>query len=799
MKSKKLFAILTLMAFMMTLLPMAAFAADANHHSSSLSVEEETADADFKDTAELKVYLFDSSGVAVKDKTDIYVFSERGALDKIYYDDLDDLTKPATLIDKNGDPTSENSTGDATPVAYKIPDIATGKVEIGIVSSVVGSPKIAVALSDGTAATNLKEYWDDTDKANTYRVIGAPEVIFESAEAGNIVLSGIEGKGSNEGKITETDGSNKTDQAITFQDEDSKAKTAKANGIDYYDLTFKVTTSSTKDIPVKDEEVEFSCSDSDVRFSDETDDTDNFGEASTKIYATEAGVYKINVECGDKDKDFYVVFGPADLQTLEIASAPDPKIALDESKASVKLRFFDAQGQEIEVTDKNMGDIFDGTPDGSGDDLDIDVITAPDDKDEEDFEYERSVSDGLLKIKISDKNKKCFEEEGRYEFKLSLESGKYVTVKFDVVEQGDIVRLGLEYDQSNLPLEGKSSTPTVKRYDADDVSVELDDTDLSDITFSVNKLAILDKNHRDINEEATEKDTNGNDVTVREKGQLIITDDDDYVEEELVVTAVDTDNDLTASYTFAIGNAVNGLEITEGAAEVGKDAEVTVQLVDEKGNKVAFGDEVTDVSFDSYIVSKPTGANVSCDEASGFSTDLKEDGFSTVDIKSNKAGKVKVQFVVKADGVAYTAVATANFGAAIDDTLGANAVTMFIGNTGYVQDGAVKTTDVAPFINPENNRTYVAVRALGDAFGAKADWDNTTKTATFTRSDMVVSITIGSNVITKVADGVTTTTEIDAPAFIKEGRTVLPFRAVGEAFGYKVGYDATNKAVSFTK
>lgn len=786
MKSKKLFAILTLMAFMMTLLPMAAFAAadEANRYSSEVEVDVDTADADLDDEIEMTVYLFDDKGAAVEADTDVYVFSERGTMDKVYYEN-----------DKGDSVIADEVGSDVIAYTFKVKN---GKADFTIKSGVVGTANIAVALgTELDDGKNLKGYWEDKDDvtASTIGLIASPKVTFVSASPEAMELAKVEGKGSN--KVTLADGKIDGSKAYPIKYDDGYAD---ANGIDYYEVTVRAYTNKTTKVPAKNEEIEFSCSDSDVRFSDETDETNGFGDASTKIYATKSGLYKITAECDDADDfDFYVQFGAPSLYNVEVASAPDPKIAKDDSKASVKLRLFDAQGQEIDVKDDPQAkDIFNGKANDDGDDVEVDVITAPKDKDEDDFDYTVTASDGLLKVEITDeKSTKGFKEEGTYEFKFSLESGKYITVKFDVVEQGDVVRLSLEYDQSNLPLEGKSSTPTVKRYDADDVSVEADYKH-GDFTYSVNKLAILDKNQRDLNKEGY-VEINSQNVKVRDKGQLIISDDDDYVGEELVVTVVDTKNDLTASYTFTIGNAVNGFEVTDGAAEVGKEAEVTVQLVDENGNKVAFGDDVTDVTFDYYVISKPAGAAVSCDEVSGFTSDLKEDGFSTVNIKSNKAGEVKVQFVIKADDVAYTGVATAKFGAAVDTTLGANAVTMFIGNTGYVQDGAVKTTDVAPFINPENNRTYVAVRPLGEAFGAEVDYDNTTKTATFTRPDMVVSITIGSNVITKVADGVTTTTEIDAPAFIKDGRTVLPFRAVGEAFGYKVNYDANTRAVSFTK
>jgi hypothetical protein len=130
---------------------------------------------------------------------------------------------------------------------------------------------------------------------------------------------------------------------------------------------------------------------------------------------------------------------------------------------------------------------------------------------------------------------------------------------------------------------------------------------------------------------------------------------------------------------------------------------------------------------------------------------------------------------------------------------------MFIGATGYVQDGAAKTTDVAPFI--KDGRTFVAVRPIAEAFGADiqvvANADGTTKTVILKNAAVTVTIEIGGKV-TKTVDGVTTEVATDVPAFITgAGRTVLPFRAVGDAFGVKVdatfNADGTTASVTYTK
>jgi hypothetical protein len=88
---------------------------------------------------------------------------------------------------------------------------------------------------------------------------------------------------------------------------------------------------------------------------------------------------------------------------------------------------------------------------------------------------------------------------------------------------------------------------------------------------------------------------------------------------------------------------------------------------------------------------------------------------------------------------------------------------------------------------------------VAEAFGAQIGWNEATQTVTLSRPDITVTIVIGSNAVTVVKDGVTTTVTADVAAFIKDGRTVLPFRAVGEAFGATVNYDAATQSVSYVQ
>ncbi|MBQ9920630.1 MAG: copper amine oxidase N-terminal domain-containing protein, partial [Clostridia bacterium] len=113
-------------------------------------------------------------------------------------------------------------------------------------------------------------------------------------------------------------------------------------------------------------------------------------------------------------------------------------------------------------------------------------------------------------------------------------------------------------------------------------------------------------------------------------------------------------------------------------------------------------------------------------------------------------------------------------------------------------DGELLTFDVPPIIR--NGRTLVPLRAIFEKLGATVDWDEATQTATATKDFLKVSITIGSsNMACYYTYGDETTIEnytLDVPAMVVNGRTLIPLRAVSEAFWCQVGWDGTDNTIS---
>jgi len=93
------------------------------------------------------------------------------------------------------------------------------------------------------------------------------------------------------------------------------------------------------------------------------------------------------------------------------------------------------------------------------------------------------------------------------------------------------------------------------------------------------------------------------------------------------------------------------------------------------------------------------------------------------------------------------------------------------------------------------NRTLVPVGGVFGALGFTPSWNQDAQTATLTRSDFTVVITIGSAVFTTNGEEFT----LDVPAQIIESRTMLPLRAVLESIGIpsdNIGWDGDAQAIT---
>ena len=109
-----------------------------------------------------------------------------------------------------------------------------------------------------------------------------------------------------------------------------------------------------------------------------------------------------------------------------------------------------------------------------------------------------------------------------------------------------------------------------------------------------------------------------------------------------------------------------------------------------------------------------------------------------------------------------------------------------------VLNGKKIAFDVAPVI--EKGRTLVPVRAIFEALGAKVNWDAKTQTVTATKTKTKVTLKVGARTGHKNNSAV----NLDVPAKIVNGRTLVPLRFAGEAFGGKVAWNNTTQTATIT-
>ncbi len=107
-------------------------------------------------------------------------------------------------------------------------------------------------------------------------------------------------------------------------------------------------------------------------------------------------------------------------------------------------------------------------------------------------------------------------------------------------------------------------------------------------------------------------------------------------------------------------------------------------------------------------------------------------------------------------------------------------------------DGEKLVCDQPPVII--EGRTLVPMRAIFEKLGAEVAWDGATSTASGTKDGKTVSFVIGEAQIG--INGVKSA--LDVPAQIVSSRTMIPARAVAEAFGCTVGWDGDTRTVIIT-
>ncbi len=138
-------------------------------------------------------------------------------------------------------------------------------------------------------------------------------------------------------------------------------------------------------------------------------------------------------------------------------------------------------------------------------------------------------------------------------------------------------------------------------------------------------------------------------------------------------------------------------------------------------------------------------------------------------------------------------------------------VKVTIGEKTILINDEAQDMDVAPYIQASSNSTMVPLRFVAVALGvdpasisnpdesSKVAWDANTKTVTIYygagTGQKIVQFTAGSN--TMLVDGSPIPMEYGVVAEIKDGRMFVPFRALGNALGINVTWDADTRTATY--
>lgn len=616
----------------------------------------------------------------------------------------------------------------------------TGKATIKVSSSVAGLAKIGVGV--GGTADELAKFLQGVtgttpDQAG---LIDAFDVTFSPAAASDLTLSAGAG--------------------------------VKANGIETNTVT--ATLKDAGGNPVANATVNFSVDKAGAALSAASGTTNAIGQVTTKVSSTVAGTVNVTATAGTVSKSIALSFTASGAYDIVLVEGAGQKVATGTAPiVAPKFNVTDINGNKYTnpVATLPVGTLTVATvskPTGS-------TITTP------------TLIDATDGSGYAQMNIPAFDKAGTYVFRVALTNGKAATVEVTVADQGPITQAGVMYFQKSLSRGQRSSIPFTYLMDDAFTATYEDQANFiwssSDVTLATVKNGPHDYANSHFAGMVTASDQPGKKGTV-------------------TITGVHKTRGFVVTATIEVGNALASMKATAPAkTEVGSAASVPVQLIDDAGNNKPFNaSNKATINLSAVVVKKPADAivEVSVPNAATYQKTLTEGGNSTITVKSTKAGKVTLAITATetVGGQNFTALVDVEF-VAPKVVVGANNVVMFIGAKAYTEDGVAKLTDVAPFI--KDSRTFVAVRPVAEAFAAEIDWNEATKTVTLTRADVTVTIVIGSNTINVVRDGVTETVTADVPAYIVDGRTVLPFRAVGEAFGATVNYDAATQSVSFVQ
>ena len=748
MKNRKLFAIITLVAFMLTMMPLMAFATSAS--GSSISVDDSSAKANGTDALE---FILDVDEAFTGDQK-IVVFAERSG----------SMSDCDTIALKNGNAATDAGAG---YIVFAAGDgLSLGENVLTVKSTVAGTVALKAYVVTG---------WDGVKIAEVYN--GSTDII-KKALVGNGCT----------GKFTATDNTISADVTVTDKsgvvasvDKDGQYIGAKANnGVDYYKVSMKFDKGGSK---LVGEDVTISVDKNGATLNKEEATTSATGKIDFKVSATKEGTYTVTVDCGTFSKEYKFVFAAAQIDKVDITYTVGGTIAVGETETvAMSVVAYDSNGNAVpaDTAINQLGNFK------------AEVIAAPADSSLEDeevaggFVYKPATSDNIYLSFTPD-------AEGEYTIKIYNEvTGVADTTTIKAAEFGVADHATISYPASTYALGERTQNATVYLYDQNGVKKLVKPAN-KNFSYSGLGVAAFDSKTGQVTFK-NDNDYVGNEIVVS------VVANNKYAASTTLTIGAEA-----AALTFTDATGAVGEDVVVNAKVVDVNGNVTAITSSDKYDVAVQSAIIIEKPAGAAV-------SVDADYFKDSMTTFLKKGTGKVTLTSNKEGTVKANIVlaltnketVTIDGKDYapgkytfylSGVATATFGAVAPSDGISSTVTLIIGSNTFVANGSAYTSDVAPYV--VNGRTFVPVRAFAEATGAKVEYDAATQVITITAEGLTAQMTIGSNILTVNGE----TVVMDAAAAVTaEGRTVLPVRYAGQALGYdfECAYGANGAVTSVT-
>ena len=788
--SKKIVALVTMAAFVLTLVPAAAFAANTvsavDPAKSSVQTEKKNAQVDTGDKVSYKLNLYNAAGTGLDDQ-EVYIWVEdtEGNVvdavdyyssntvatpnttaveyigkDKVFHTQQSDngawralaINEPGDYVIKAGVIKDENNAIDSLD---KLVELKGSDQQNTVKVTVPTIHALTLSCADGTVEATAD------DHVFTLNLIGDNFIANTSDTC--TVTGNIEDDQNRPIKNKEVKLSS-ADKALWFTGEASDGVvTTDANG----DFSFAFKMNDNRNVPVS------------ITIDDEV--------YTLRVIKEETRAYDIDTVT---DGGYVLAGDSANWDDWSAVNTVENTAVLDDA---LTFSVNDIKGNAVGIEDMSSEPAVDGyvAPTPAHNQY-VDVMTRPDDSTlSADDLYLVEVSDGVYSLEYSyaDADERAADlVPGKYEVSVSLLSGDSAVASFVVADYGTTKDLELEMTATDASTAvGTGATRTVDITDevtlgqiveisavyVDENGIKLNAPD-DEVSFGGNGKAVVDGAITD-NTFATKADIAANESLIGTTIEVIAT--SQAVNKTVIqkLTVVDSYNALSLEF-----------DPTEGP--VNEDNEVTVSVVKEDGSRAQVTGQIVSAYVDEDSVSNKD-AKVYVD---GVGNDVTN-GRGTITVYASADTTADIVVAVKDNSNSGLYAATLEYTAGNVDVTAHHEVTMTIGSSQYVVDKQLFTMDAAPYVD-SNWRTMVPIRALAEAFDADVEWNNDDRTVTIKYENETIVMTVGEKDYT--INGETAT--MDTEAVIQGDRTYVPIRFAAEAMGFTVTplYNANSSTAS---